>query len=51
MPSYADYDITNGAWFCLQSSPIDAAGGEAMTASVRRGRRCISITGCIPTSC
>ncbi len=38
--SYANYIITNGARFCLQSSPIDAAGGEAekMTASVRQGR-------------
>ncbi|HEU5399983.1 MAG TPA: SRPBCC family protein, partial [Terriglobales bacterium] len=36
--SYADYTITNGERFCLQSSPIDAAGGEAMTASVRQGQ-------------
>jgi choline monooxygenase len=36
--NYANYTITNGAHFCLQSSPIDAAGGEAMTASVRQGQ-------------
>jgi len=36
--NYANYTITNGARFCLQSSPIDAAGGEAMTASVRQGQ-------------
>ena len=38
--NYANYTITNGERFCLQSSPIDAAGGEAekMTASVRQGQ-------------
>jgi choline monooxygenase len=36
--NYANYTITNGARFCLQSSPIDAAGGESMTASVRQGQ-------------
>jgi choline monooxygenase len=36
--NYANYTITNGPRFCLQSSPIDAAGGEVMTASVRRGQ-------------
>ena len=36
--NYANYTITNGARFCLQSSPIDAAGGEVMTASVRQGQ-------------
>lgn len=36
--SYADYTITNGPRYCLQSSPIDASGGEAMTASVRQGQ-------------
>ena len=36
--NYANYTITNGARFCLQSSPIDAADGEAMTASVRQGQ-------------
>jgi len=36
--SYTNYTITNGVRFCLQSSPIDAAGGEAMTASVRTGQ-------------
>ncbi|MCW5800832.1 MAG: aromatic ring-hydroxylating dioxygenase subunit alpha [Deltaproteobacteria bacterium] len=36
--SHKDYTIENFERFCLQSSPIDAAGGEAMTASVRKGR-------------
>jgi len=36
--NYASYTITNGDRFCLQSSPIEAAGGEAMTASVRQGQ-------------
>jgi choline monooxygenase len=36
--NYAHYTITNGARFCLQSSPIESAGGEAMTASVRQGQ-------------
>jgi len=36
--SYANYTITNGERFCLQSSPIDATGGEVMTASVRQGQ-------------
>jgi choline monooxygenase len=36
--NYANYTITNGARYCLQSSPIDAAGGEVMTASVRQGQ-------------
>ena len=35
---YAEYTITNGTRYCLQSSPIDASGGEAMTASVRQGQ-------------
>jgi choline monooxygenase len=35
---YTDYTIENFERFCLQSSPIDASGGEAMTASVRQGR-------------
>src|SRR5207248_10952314 len=34
---YKQYTIENGERFCLQSSPIDAAGGEAMTAAVRTG--------------
>jgi choline monooxygenase len=34
---YTDYTIENFARFCLQASPIDASGGEAMTASVRKG--------------
>ena len=36
--SYANYTITNGERFCLQSSPIDASAGDAMTASVRQGQ-------------
>ena len=36
--SYANYTITNGARCCLQSSPIDATGGETVTASVRQGQ-------------
>ena len=36
--SYSDYTITNGDRYCLQSSPIDASGGETMTASVRQGQ-------------
>jgi choline monooxygenase len=36
--NYATYTISNGEKFCLQSSPIDASGGEAMTASVRQGQ-------------
>lgn len=32
------YAIENFETFCLQSSPISAAGGDAMTASVRKGR-------------
>src|SRR5262245_9174893 len=35
---YKEYTIENFERFCLQSSPIDATGGEAMTASVRKGR-------------
>jgi choline monooxygenase len=34
---HTEYTIENFARFCLQSSPIDASGGEAMTASVRKG--------------
>jgi phenylpropionate dioxygenase-like ring-hydroxylating dioxygenase large terminal subunit len=36
--AYKDYTIENGRRFCLQSSPIDAAGGEVMTAAVRKGQ-------------
>ncbi len=36
--SYNNYTITKGERYCLQSSPIDAAGGEEMTASVRQGK-------------
>lgn len=32
------YTIESFSTFCLQSSPIDPSGGEAMTASVRKGR-------------
>jgi phenylpropionate dioxygenase-like ring-hydroxylating dioxygenase large terminal subunit len=35
---YKQYTIENGERYCLQSSPIDAAGGEVMTAAVRQGR-------------
>jgi choline monooxygenase len=35
--SFKDYTIDCFDRVCLQSSPIDAAGGEAMTASVRKG--------------
>lgn len=33
-----EYSIENFESFCLQSSPIDPAGGEAMTAAVRKGK-------------
>jgi choline monooxygenase len=36
--SFKDYTIENFERFCLQSSPIDPEGGEAMTASVRTGQ-------------
>ena len=35
---YNQYTIENHERHCLQSSPIDPAGGESMTASVRQGR-------------
>ena len=35
---YKQYTIENGERYCLQSSPIDATGGEAMTAAVRQGQ-------------
>jgi choline monooxygenase len=35
---YAAYTIETRDRYCLQSSPIDPSGGEAMTASVRRGQ-------------
>jgi choline monooxygenase len=35
---YKAYTIEIRDRYCLQSSPIDAAGGEAMTASVRKGQ-------------
>jgi choline monooxygenase len=36
--SHSAYTIETAERFCLQSSPIDASGGEAMTASVRKGQ-------------
>jgi phenylpropionate dioxygenase-like ring-hydroxylating dioxygenase large terminal subunit len=36
--SHKDYTIENYERFCLQSSPIDARGGEEMTAAVRKGQ-------------
>lgn len=36
--SFKDYTIESFERFCLQSSPIAAGGGEATTASVRKGR-------------
>jgi choline monooxygenase len=36
--SHREYTIETFGRVCLQSSPIDASGGEAMTASVRKGR-------------
>lgn len=36
--TFKDYTIENFDRFCLQSSPIDASGGEAMTAAVRKGK-------------
>ena len=35
---YTDYTIENFDRCCLQSSPINAQGGETMTASVRQGK-------------
>jgi len=35
--SFKDYTIETGRRFCLQSSPIAGAGGDAATASVRKG--------------
>ena len=35
---YKDYTIEIRDRYCLQSSPIDSTGGEAMTASVRKGQ-------------
>ncbi|HSE50224.1 MAG TPA: aromatic ring-hydroxylating dioxygenase subunit alpha [Terriglobales bacterium] len=35
---YKNYTIENNGRFCLQSSPIDPSGGEAMTAQVRQGQ-------------
>ncbi|MDP9266798.1 MAG: aromatic ring-hydroxylating dioxygenase subunit alpha [Acidobacteriota bacterium] len=35
---YKNYTIENEGRFCLQSSPIDASGGEQLTAQVRQGR-------------
>ena len=38
---YTRYTIESFERFCLQSSPIDAAGGEADTAAVREGDRAL----------
>jgi choline monooxygenase len=38
---YTHYTIESSGRFCLQSSPIDAAGGEAATAAVREGARAL----------
>jgi len=35
---FEDYTIETFERFCLQSSPITTSGGDAMTASVRKGR-------------
>ncbi|MEO8701887.1 MAG: aromatic ring-hydroxylating dioxygenase subunit alpha [Kofleriaceae bacterium] len=35
---YTDYTIENFERYCLQSAPIDASKGEALTAAVRTGR-------------
>jgi choline monooxygenase len=35
---FKGYTIENFDSFCLQSTPIDSTGGEAMTASVRKGQ-------------
>jgi choline monooxygenase len=35
---FGDYKIECADRFCLQSSPIDTSGGDAMTASVRKGQ-------------
>jgi choline monooxygenase len=36
--AFKEYSIESFDRFCLQSSPIDASGGEAMTAAVRKGK-------------
>lgn len=36
---YSAYSIQNGPRYCIQSSPIEAAKGEAGVAAVRRGDR------------
>ena len=38
---YSEYTIENGERFCLQSSPVVAAGAEAQTGAVRRGDRAL----------
>jgi choline monooxygenase len=38
---YANYTIENGERFCLQSSPVVAAGAEAETGAVRTGDRAL----------
>lgn len=38
---YSQYTIENGERFCLQSSPVVAAGAEAQTGEVRGGERAL----------
>lgn len=38
---YTNYSIKNFERFCVQASPIAAAGGEAATAAVRTGKRAL----------
>jgi choline monooxygenase len=38
---YGNYQIENGARFCLQSSPLVSAGADAETGAVRRGERAL----------
>ncbi|MCA1613075.1 MAG: aromatic ring-hydroxylating dioxygenase subunit alpha [Acidobacteria bacterium] len=38
---YAKYTVENGERFCLQSSPVVAAGAEAETGAVRTGERAL----------
>lgn len=38
---YGNYQIENGARFCLQASPLISAGADAETGAVRRGERAL----------
>jgi choline monooxygenase len=38
---YSEYSIATGARFCLQSSPMTAAGAESQTGAVRQGDRAL----------